>query len=292
MYAALRQHPGIFMPELKEPAYFCRDLDPGEDFGAVHFISDEDEYGRLFDPAAPGQLVGEACALNLYSRVASARIRQVAPDARVIVHVRDPVEQMASWHSTLVFNDVELTADFERALADERTRVQMGSRSRNGSFTPLTLYRAFSSFSEQIERYLAAFPREQVKVVVLDDFAANPSATVSGVFSFLGLDEGFQPQLTVQLQNHRFASRRFRQALKSRRLIGLAKAVVPRRLHGRAGRVAQGAFERNVRVAPRQGMARELRDQLRVDMADEVGRLGELLQRDLAALWWGPSATR
>ena len=47
-------------------------------------------------------------------------------------------------------------------------------------------YRARGLYAEQLERWLAVFPREQLLVVPTDDLAADPDATYGRVLEFLG----------------------------------------------------------------------------------------------------------
>jgi hypothetical protein len=54
LYTYLRQHPRIFMPECKEPHFFCDDLDLPDRVRA------SDAYSDLFAPAPNDSLLGEA----------------------------------------------------------------------------------------------------------------------------------------------------------------------------------------------------------------------------------------
>src|SRR5438045_3561388 len=79
LYEYLKQHPGIFLPRKKEPHFFCSDLDSGSERDAGYFTRDRGKYLSLFGGAAEGQIIGDASATYLYSRVAAERIRQSCP---------------------------------------------------------------------------------------------------------------------------------------------------------------------------------------------------------------------
>ena len=66
LYTYLRQHPDVFMPEYKEPKFFCADLDSGSEADATFFIRDEEQYLALFAEAGGARRVGEACVFNLF----------------------------------------------------------------------------------------------------------------------------------------------------------------------------------------------------------------------------------
>lgn len=53
-------------------------------------------------------------------------------------------------------------------------------------------YKQIISLGEQVERLLSIVPREQVHIIVLDDFSADPAREYGRVLDFLKLphDEG------------------------------------------------------------------------------------------------------
>src|SRR5438093_448879 len=116
MYAYLRQHPQIFMPFHKEPLFFGSDLTTR--YGRMSL----EEYLALFADASRGQRIGEASAWYLYSATAAAEIKAFAPDAQIVVMLRDPVEVMRAQHSQLLFNMQETLTSFAEALAAEADR--------------------------------------------------------------------------------------------------------------------------------------------------------------------------
>lgn len=291
MYAALAQHDGVFMPRLKEPAFFCSDLDEGVDIGGMKFIRDAEEYLRLFADAPIGSRVGEACVLNLYSEVAARRIHAANPGARIIVHVRDPVEQMHSWHAFLVTLNVEPISEFRRALEAEAARHRVDSFAVGARpVHRVARYRSFAAFRTQIGRYFEVFGRSRVQVVVLEDLAARPKAVLSDVLTHLDLNQAFEPHIATEWPNRGLASRQLFDWMRSPRVVGAAKKVVPHAAHSMASRLSQAIHSWNVRPQPRQPMDATLRDSLRAEMYDEVSGLSELLERDLANLWWGSTA--
>src|SRR3954447_15897897 len=73
LYEMLRRHPQIYMPEIKEPWYFARDLEVR--FETTTWLpSTLEEYLSLFADAAPDQRKGEATPSYLLSRTAAESI--------------------------------------------------------------------------------------------------------------------------------------------------------------------------------------------------------------------------
>ena len=64
LFEYLSRHPGIFIPRVKDPKFFCSDL---KTTGGVYT---PDEYRDLFVAAPAGSVTGEVSTLYLYSQVA------------------------------------------------------------------------------------------------------------------------------------------------------------------------------------------------------------------------------
>src|SRR5207253_3185006 len=157
-----------------------------------------EEYASLFAGAAPGQRVGEASALYLWSRTAAERIAAVQPDARIVAIFREPASFLNSLHLQLVETYIETESNFADALALEAER-RLGRKIPRYTYWPqLLLYSEHVRYAEQLRRYHAAFSREQVLVLIYDDFRRDNEATVRQVLRFLDVDEDV-PVETVEV---------------------------------------------------------------------------------------------
>jgi hypothetical protein len=275
LFDYLRQHPGVFMPFHKEPLFF------GDDLTRRYGRMSKEQYLALFREAEPGQRIGEASAWYLYSTSAAREIAAFAPDAQIIVMLRNPVEVMYAEHSQLLFNEQEDLADFAAALDAEPAR-RRGERLPPGPLRPETLYYRHSvRFAEQLRRYFDVFGRERVHVIVYDDFRDDTAAVYRGVLEFLGVDSSFQPDFEVRNPNKRV---RFRAI---QRLIyqppGPLVRVVPwLRRFPLIHRLRGAALRLNSAQARRPPMDSELRERLLGEMAPEIEELGQLIGRDLS----------
>jgi hypothetical protein len=176
----LREHRAIFMSQPKEPHFFA------EDFVALRIIKSLDGYESLFQNATSEHLaVGEASVSYLYSSVAIRNIHQFNRDAKIIAMLRNPVDLVYSLHSQLVYTCHEDEKDFQKAWKLQAER-------RNGNRVPKHFHKAvYLQYAQvgrlgvQVERLLTIFPLEQVKLILLDDFIANPQAVYEDIISFL-----------------------------------------------------------------------------------------------------------
>lgn len=276
LYDYLRQHPDVFMSPAKEPNYFGTDL--------VRLRTPRpslEQYLAYFADAGDERRVGEASVRYLHSRSAAAEIRDFAPDAQAIIMLRDPVEMMFAMHAELLFSGAEDIADFGEALDAEPDRMQ-GRRIPPGANKPAALYyRQSACFAEQVQRYFQALGRENVHVIIYDDFRDDPLAAYQSVLRFLGVEGGFVPDMKVVNANKRPRSRLMQRIVSNppgwvRRV---AAVTLPPAMRRRAYRHAMAL---NARTEARQPMDPQLRAALRAEFADEVRRLGELLGRDLS----------
>jgi hypothetical protein len=275
LYEYLRQHPQVFMPFHKEPMYFGQDLDPR------YRRMTEDEYLRLFADARPDQRVGEASPWYLYSASAAAEIKAFAPDAQIIVMLRNPVDVMYAQHSQLLFNQREYLADFGEALAAEEDRragrrIPVGALRREALF-----YRHSVRFAEQLQRYLDVFGRDRIHVIVHEDLRDDTAGVVRSTFEFLDVD----PDVSVDL-DVRNPSRRARSGALQRLIFrppGLVRRAVPLlRRFPLVHRLRDAAVSANSVPEARREMDPELRHRLTVELAPEIEALSRLLDRDLS----------
>jgi hypothetical protein len=277
LYAYLRQHPDVFMPDTKEPNFFGTDLERRRSQRLT-----EDQYLSLFEPAGDAKRIGEASVRYLYSRTAAREIAEFAPGALAIIMLRDPVEVMYSMHAELVFSGAEDLEDFAEALAAEDDR-RAGLRIPPGANKPSALfYRDTARFAQQVERYFDVFGRERVHAIVYDDFHADPLDAYRGTLRFLTLDDSFAPRMDVVNPSKRPRSRLVQRLIQRPPGLvrGLVRAALPAQ---RRKRMYRAAKTLNARAQPRQPMDPELRRRLREEFAPEVDHLGTLLGRDLSA---------
>ncbi|MGD1059571.1 MAG: sulfotransferase, partial [Solirubrobacteraceae bacterium] len=116
LYEILREHPQIYMPTVKEPVFMASDHHAGLWRTVPTRPRTLEDYLALFADAGPGQRVGEASSVYLWSRDAAANIAEVQPDAKIIAILREPASFLRSLHLQMLQNHVETEKDFGRAI--------------------------------------------------------------------------------------------------------------------------------------------------------------------------------
>jgi hypothetical protein len=296
LWHSLRAHPQIYMPNLKEPQFLAEDMrrrfDPPQGRVLARLLpKSREEYLALFADAAPEQLAGEASASYLWSRTAADNIAASQPGARMIAILREPASFLRSLHLQLYRSHIEDEPDLRKAMSLEAKR-RRGKRIPRRSHLPQQLqYSEHVSYVEQLERYRARFPREQMLVLIYDDFRAENERTVREVLRFLGVDADGP----VEIADENTTSRNVR----SQQVDNLLDAVHLGR--NPAASAARGAVKALTTKSLRRGAFRLLRQrylnteppapdeefmlELRRRYTGEVVALSEYLGRDLLSLW-------
>lgn len=193
LYEFLRAHPGVYMPIHKEPHFFATDISPRNRWMKAFRV--KRNYLKLFDQAKENQISGEASVLYLLSTVAAKKIKKFNPNAKIIIMLRSPLEVMYSLYYQLHYGGDEPAESFAEALALESMR-------RRGKKVPKTLrmknfyyYRKVANFSTQVKKYLDIFPKQQMKVIIYEDFRKDPVKVYKSVLRFLNVDTNFNPEI-------------------------------------------------------------------------------------------------
>lgn len=258
MFTHLKQHPEIFVSVLKEPHFFGTDLTR-----QPHTVRDPEVYRIFFEDVGEGQICGEGSVWYLLSQKAAAEIRDVRPDAKILIMLREPTAMIQSLHALYLRTGNEELEDFEEAVAAEDERRQ-GRRIPSTAYFPEgLLYTEVASYTEKVRRYLETFG-DNVRIVLFDDFVEDSAAVYRETVSFLGVDPGFVPNWDLRAAN------------MSMRMDVLQQM---RKLPPELRRVMRGSGRKH--LGKGQQIREEFRAELRQRFALDVRSLSALIGRDL-----------
>lgn len=279
MYTYLKEHPDIFMPQVKEPSFF------NTDFYSPSFIRSKEKYISLFAEVQHESRIGEASPWYLYSKKAAAGIKEMCDCASIIIMLRNPVDMIYSLHSHYLYNGSEDIKDFQLALEAEAERKNglnyPNSVIKKTTFIEKFFYREVGKYSEQIERYMGCFSKNNIYIIIFDEFKENPAKAYKELLQYLKLEDNFQPNFEVVNANKNVKSKRIQNILNyppdTARLIG--RSLIPSQVRHTLYKSIK-AF--NTRYQPRIQMDSELKRSLKAEFAPEVEKLSKLLNRDLS----------
>jgi hypothetical protein len=292
----LRSHPQVFMCDPKEPWFFARENPNPQTSGkrSMAFtgrkVESLDDYLSLFAGARADQRVGEASSSYLWSTVAPARIAAMRPDARIIAVFREPASFLRSLHLQLLAAHEETEKSFRKAIELESDRREDRHLPKYAYWPQTLIYTDRVRYVEQLRRFRAVFPQEQLLVLIYDDFRADNEAIMRRLMRFLDIDEAHPIKLveanpTVGVRSVWLDE--FRRSLRAgtgpglRALREVGKALTSNRMRTS---LYYPLVRRTVYTKP-PPLDAEFMLELRRRFKPEVLALSEYLERDLVKLW-------
>jgi hypothetical protein len=292
LYNFLMQHPGVFMSPIKEPNYFSKDIEPAKfrrdyqlhekqkrlDIGEYvkgpmdvpqwgAYVREPKHYRGLFRDSAPDQARGEISNSYLYSSVAAAEILAAAPDVRVFMILRNPVDRAFSHYLANIRDG--------RAILPFREEVANDLDEPHRQWGRAHLYVDLGMYYEQVLRFWETFPESQRRIYLYDDLKRDPGGLVRDLFEFIGV----APDARVDVGRRHNPAR----VPRSPRLVYAVSALgIKRPLFRLVPRRYREAVKRRFfkeEAAPR--MSDQDRHWLTGMFSEDVRRLGGLIGRDL-----------
>jgi hypothetical protein len=163
LYECLAAHPQVFVSSPKELYFFTKNYQKGFEWCGSHFegMSNALAWGEI----TPGYI---------YRPEALERIATDAPDARLFVILRNPVDRAISAYHFFRANHFA-GIDFREALKRDESILGQGM------------------YSLGLDRLLSHFPREQCLIMLFDDIVSSPDKLVSDLYRFVGVDPEYRP---------------------------------------------------------------------------------------------------
>ncbi|HKU60912.1 MAG TPA: sulfotransferase [Gemmatimonadales bacterium] len=279
LYQYLKQHPEVYLPTRKELHYFTRaelardTAGPGDATVLQHLCADRAAYEAEFAPAAGQPIRGDISPSYFdFAEVAPAMRRELG-DARIVVLLRDPIGKAFSQYMHLV-RDGRETLPFFEALQAEPDRTGQG-------WGMIWRYAGSSLYAERLRHYRDAFGSDRVRIYRFEDFIADPQATLSDLWRWLGIDPSVRPDTSRAFNASSQPRSRVVASLISKRspLAALARALVPA---GVRGRITEGV--RNLNAGAKGRVDERSAAYLREFFRDDVRETETLFGRPLGWL--------
>ena len=191
LYDYLTTHPSIEPCYTKEPSYFDRYFERGLHWYKINFPFKIHKFiaTNIFKN---NFVTGEASVRYLDHPFAPQRIKEITPNAKFIILLRNPISRSFSQYSRVKGNNRE-DLSFREAFLNESKRTQDDFKKIYTNH----LYYADSYFTysyfergiyvDKIKRWMEVFPKEQFLIIQSEEFFKNPSKIYNDVLEFLGL---------------------------------------------------------------------------------------------------------
>lgn len=199
LYNFMLQHPRVGPALTKEVHFFDNNFHRGEKWYRLNFP----------DRTPPGcDVTGEASPYYLVHPLVPARIREICPEVRIIVLLRDPVARAISHYQH------EYRRGFERQSLTRA--LEMESSRLDGEFERMVddpTYRSYAfehysyvtrgRYADQLRRWLDEFPREQILILESERLGQDTESVLDRVGKFLELDH-WSPSVQVRHNRGRY----------------------------------------------------------------------------------------
>ncbi len=288
LYEMLKRHPEIFMPAYKEVWFHSPELRTRALGNASNWRPETiEDYLSLFSTAGPEQRIGEVTPSYLISHGAARSIADLQPRARIIAILREPASFLHSFHLQCLQNHTETENDLRKALALEPARREGRLIPRHAARPLELMYSEHVRYVEQLRRYEAEFSREQILVLIYEEFRRDNDAVVRELLRFLEVDDTApirkaEVNPTVQIRYPRlYALLRTLnkgQGPAARTTKAVLKTLLPKRYDALA-------IQRRLQWGRPDPPDQELMLELRHRFKGEVVALSEYLDRDLVSQW-------
>jgi len=286
LHELLKQHPGIFMSDLKEPGFFCKDFHKESDkFHHKRLFFEyrsEEKYLSLFIKNRDEKIVGESSSVYLCSRVAAKEIFNFNPHAKIIIMLREPTDFLHSLHSQYVKERTELVGNFYEA-------IYLGEDRKKGKHVPETAkapsllhYDERAKYSENIERFYNYFPRSQTKIILFEEFKTNNEDIFDEVLAFLNVSRDFRPNYKISNPYRTVKFETPYRAIHNPRLKKIVMQMLPLSVQLEIKKMLDLIF---LKASRNKEMESDFRTALKRQFRSEVEKTGRLINRDLIGFW-------
>ena len=188
-YYYLKDHPDIFLTEVKEPSFFCE---------RFQIVKNPIEYFELYDSVSTEKIIGEASHVYLSNPTTAKVLKALFPDSKFIVIIRNPADRAYSLYHHMRRDGHEYINTFEGALKKEELRYTSDKFLKKcPHYFYNYLYFRSGLYGNQLQNYFSIFPKDQFHIIKFEEFIADPISYLNGIFQFLGVNPRFFYQLEV-----------------------------------------------------------------------------------------------
>jgi hypothetical protein len=221
LYYYLKRHPEVFMSSIKEPNYFSYEETINQNlYHKEKGVGTFEEYQKLFESAnGHHKAIGEASVSYLFYPTVAGKIRELVPDAKIIMSLRNPVDRAFS-HYYMEHKLGYVSVPLENIISKRSTH-------RNAHLW-YQQYVELGLYAQQVKRYLDAFGKDQVKIFIYDELGQNMEGMILSVFDFLNIDRSYIPELEGKYNTYSTPRNSiFRAIYSQKNLRTLARKIFP-----------------------------------------------------------------
>jgi len=168
LFKCMVEHPDVCGPKSKEVHFFSKD---------EKFSKGIEFYKTYFEHCNRNNVIGEFSTSYLTSNKAPKRIKQLFPEIKIIVCLRNPVDRAFSHFLHLQSkNRLPKNASLKMAIKKYPQIIENGM------------------YGKYLQKYFSVFSKNQILVLFYKDIKNNPEKVIKSIYKFLGVDDKFLPK--------------------------------------------------------------------------------------------------
>jgi hypothetical protein len=186
----LLEHPEISLFKFKESQYFSEYGPPDVSLPYKYEKDGINGYRKLFSMYGIdfSKKVGEFSPQYIYDTTAAKRIKKHFPNIKLIVSLRNPVNRIYSEFNMVKYLRIptDSSYDMKKFRSDANYSFEQAIKEH-----PQLMRN--SEYYEQLKVYFELFPKENIKVIIFEEFIKNSEQSVKDLYNFLSVDKSFMP---------------------------------------------------------------------------------------------------
>lgn len=294
LHEIFKQHPDIYLPEIKETRYYW--LKDAYSKGFLWYLK------RYYSAAKKEKAVGEINPNLTVRHLAPKIAADFAPDAKIIFLVRNPVKRLYSNYKYFLrfgtsFNNINLCVKYANRNREGFDQfIDMNFiKLKNGKITlaPTFMkdYIEIGKYYSHIKEYYNYFPKNNIKVVLFEDFILNPEAVTKELFDFLEVDRNATINYNITANEGNLVPRNINSIYSCEMLCQLMHQLYRLNSNYLDGYVVrmQELVQRKILFAQetdKSKMSNEAKMLLEEYYSEDKKQLESLLKKDLKDIWF------
>lgn len=162
----LEEHPNVCFSKPKETYFFCSKNITSKDPVPYH---------QAFIHCKDTKIKGEFTPIYIYEAEAAEAIKELNPDVKILISLREPVSQLLSKYRHLYLKDPQNEQEFIQTITTDKRLLDQ------------------TRYEKYLEVWLRLFKREQILFIDYEDIKNDSAITIKRLYTFLDIQSDFIP---------------------------------------------------------------------------------------------------
>ncbi|MDD2921689.1 MAG: sulfotransferase domain-containing protein, partial [Anaerolineales bacterium] len=263
--------------------------------GWPQWASSIEEYEQLFSDCVGKKAIGEASPFYFSDPESAEKISAaLGRNAKIVIALRNPAKRAYShWaHEHYKYNRDPLSFHQALELEDERAN-SAETRKLKHYYSGIFHYVWVSMYADKVQQYMDMFGRQNVKVIILEEFIKSPGEQFAALCRFLEIDDSVTLELTQSNAASETLSPNLTRAIskinQSKLFVSLYQKMpfVLKKLIFNTGNALFEALQRPLKKksAVEDSLDEKTYQQLMQGFLPDIHKLEKILERDLS-VWY------